>query len=362
MEDIIKNALEAIPVLGHSLANLLGTPPGVYVVMAALPLVFILLYALVTMYMEMKVSAHIQDRLAYMYTGWHGVLQPVADILKLIQKEDTIPAAADKPLFILAPYLVFIGTYAGFAAIPFSSMYVGSDLNIGVLYIIAVSSIVVVGILMSGWASNNKWSLFGAMRSAAQLVSYEIPSALAILVAVMITGSMNLQEINHFQDGGIQNWLAFGGPLPIAKKLLLMPFTLTTFFILFVASLAEVNRTPFDLPEAESELVQGFNTEYSGMKFAIFYMAEYANMFLVSGVAATLFLGGWGSPFGSFMSGPVWGVFWFVLKGMFFVFLQVWLRWTLPRLRVDQLMYVSWKVMMPFLFVCILAVGMILSF
>ncbi len=343
------------------LQSILGNDLLVYVVMAALPLVFVLLYALVTLYMEMKVSAHIQDRLAYMYTGFHGILQPVADILKLIQKEDTIPTAADKKLFIIAPYLVFIGTYAGFAVLPFSSMYVGSNLNIGVLYVVAVSSIVVVGILMSGWASNNKWSLFGAMRSAAQLVSYEIPSALAILVAVMITGSMNFQEINVFQDGGIQNWLAFGGPFPILKKLLLLPFTFTTFFILFLASLAEVNRTPFDLPEAESELVQGFNTEYSGMKFAIFYLAEYANMFLVSGVAATLFLGGWTSPFGSFMSGPVWGVFWFVMKGMTFVFIQVWMRWTLPRLRVDQLMYTSWKVMMPFLFVCILAIGCILS-
>lgn len=332
----------------------------VYVVLAALPLVFVLVYALVTLYMEMKVSAHMQDRVAYMYTGWHGVLQPVADILKLLQKEDTIPTAADRPLFILAPYLVFIGTYAGFAAIPFSSEYMGSDINLGVFYIIAVSSIVVVGILMAGWASNNKWSLFGAMRSAAQLVSYEIPSALAVLVAVMIAGSMNLQEICKFQDGGIQNWLAFGGPFPLVKKLLLLPFTLTTFVILFVASLAEVNRTPFDLPEAESELVQGFNTEYSGMKFAIFYLAEYANMFLVSAIAATLFLGGWTSPFGSFMSGPFWGLFWFIGKGMFFVFVQVWMRWTLPRLRVDQLMYVSWKVLMPFLLVCVFAVGLIL--
>ena len=171
---------------------------------------------------------------------------------------------------------------------------------------------------------------------------------------------MNLQEICKFQDGGIQNWLAFGGPFPIVKNLLLLPFTFTTFVILFVASLAEVNRTPFDLPEAESELVQGFNTEYSGMKFAIFYLAEYANMFLVSAIAATLFLGGWTSPFGSFMSGPFWGLFWFIGKGMFFVFVQVWMRWTLPRLRVDQLMYVSWKVLMPFLLVCVFAVGLIL--
>jgi NADH-quinone oxidoreductase subunit H len=356
MDEFLRNLLASF--LGPGLASELGS----YLIMAALPLVFVLLYALVTLYMEMKVSAHMQDRLAYMYTGWHGVLQPVADILKLLQKEDTVPAAADKGLFALAPYLVFVGTYAGFAAIPFSSMYVGSNLNLGVFYIVAVSSIVVVGILMSGWASNNKWSLFGAVRAAAQLVSYEIPTALAVLVAIMMTGSLNLQEICRFQDGGIQNWLVFGGPAPLLKKLLLMPFTMTTFGILFVAALAEVNRTPFDLPEAESELVQGFNTEYSGMKFAMFYLAEYANMFLVSGVAATLFLGGWTSPFGAFLSGPVWGVFWFVAKGMFFVFLQVWIRWTLPRLRVDQLMYVSWKVMTPFLFVCIVAVGFILVF
>ncbi|MCI0708523.1 MAG: NADH-quinone oxidoreductase subunit H, partial [Ignavibacteriae bacterium] len=216
------------------------------------------------------------------------------------------------------------------------------------------------GILMAGWASNNKWSLFGAMRSAAQIVSYEIPTALAVLVAVMVTGTLNLNEVSQFQEGGIQNWVVFGGPLPLLQKLLIIPFTATAFFILLIAGIAEVNRTPFDLPEAESELVQGFNTEYSGMKFAIFYLAEYANMFFVSAVAASLFLGGWSSPFGSFLSGPVWGFFWIVAKGMFFVFLQIWIRWTLPRLRVDQLMYTTWKVLTPFLFVCIFAVGLIL--
>jgi NADH-quinone oxidoreductase subunit H len=218
----------------------------------------------------------------------------------------------------------------------------------------------VIGILMGGWASNNKWSIFGAMRSAAQMVSYEIPTALAILIAVMITGSLNLQDVTKFQEGGIQNWVVFGGTLPLTQKLLLIPFTVVTFLILFTASLAEVNRTPFDLPEAESELVQGFNTEYSGMRFAMFYLAEYANMFLVSAVAVSLFLGGWSSPFGSVMSGPIWGLFWFVVKGMVLVFLQIWIRWTLPRLRVDQLMYTSWKVLTPFLFVCIFGVGLIL--
>lgn len=330
------------------------------VIMSALPIVFILLYALVTLYMEMKVSAHIQDRLAYMRTGWHGVLQPFADILKLLQKEDTVPIAADRFLFKLAPFIVFAGTYAGFAVIPFSSIYIGSNIDLGVFFVIAASSLVVIGLLMGGWASNNKWSILGAFRSAAQMVSYEIPTALAILIAVMITGSLNLQEISKFQEGGIQNWVVFGGPLPLTQKLLILPFTLITFLILFIASLAEVNRTPFDLPEAESELVQGFNTEYSGMRFAMFYLAEYANMFLVSAVAVALFLGGWSSPFGEVLSGPVWHFVWFVAKGMFLVFMQIWIRWTLPRLRVDQLMYTSWKVLTPFLFVCIFAVGLIL--
>lgn len=335
-------------------------PLIITLVLSALPLIFILLYALVTLYLEMKVAAHMQDRVAYMRTGWHGVLQPFADILKLLQKEDTIPDAADRFLFILSPYIVFIGTYAAFAIIPFTSNYIGSDINLGVFFLIGVSSLVVIGILMGGWASNNKWSIFGAMRSAAQMVSYEIPTALAVLVAVMIAGSLNLQDVTRFQDGGVQNWLLFGGPLPLTQKLLLIPFTFVTFAALFTASLAEVNRTPFDLPEAESELVQGFNTEYSGMRFAMFYLAEYANMFVVSAVAVCLFLGGWSSPFGGFLSGPVWGVFWLIGKAMVFVFVQIWIRWTLPRLRVDQLMYTSWKVLMPFLFVCVFAVGLIL--
>jgi NADH-quinone oxidoreductase subunit H len=342
------------------LIGIVGEPIVASIIMAAVPLVFILVYALVTLYMEMKVAAHIQDRVAYMRTGWHGVLQPFADILKLLQKEDIIPTLADRLLFTMAPFFVFVGTFAGFAAIPFSQEYIGADLDLGILYIVAVSSIVVAGLLMSGWASNNKWSLLGSMRSAAQIVSYEIPSALAILVAVMITGSLSLNEVSKFQEGGLFNWVIFGGPGPILQKILLTPFTVIAFFALLVAGIAEANRTPFDLPEAESELVQGFNTEYTGMKFAMFYLAEYANMFLVSAIVVCLFLGGWQSPFGDLMSGPVWGAFWLIAKGMFFVFVQIWMRWTLPRLRVDQLMYVAWKVMVPFLFVCIFAVGLIL--
>ncbi|MFH0989115.1 MAG: complex I subunit 1 family protein [bacterium] len=332
----------------------------VTVVLSALPLIFILVYVLVTLYMEMKVAAHIQNRVAYMRTGWHGTLQPIADMIKLLQKEDTIPDSANKTLFILSPYIVFIGTYAAYASLPFSSIFIGSNIDLGAFFIVAISSLVVAGILMGGWASNNKWSLFGAVRSAAQMISYELPTVLAIVIGVTIVGSLNLQEVVKFQEGGIQNWVVFGGALPLGTKLLLLPFTLITFFIMFIASIAEVNRTPFDLPEAESELVQGFFTEYSGMRWAMFYLAEYANMFLVSGVAVCFFLGGWSSPFGSFLAGPVWGFFWFIMKSMSLVFMQIWLRWTLPRLRVDQLMYTSWKVLLPFLFVCLFAVGLIL--
>ncbi len=342
------------------LTSLLGDSLWVQVLMGVPPLVFILVYALVVIYLEMKIAAHMQDRVAYMRTGWHGTLQPIADMLKLLQKEDTIPAAADKFLFIIAPYIVFIGTYAAFAAIPFGSAFIGSNINIGIFYIVAISSLVVVGLLMAGWASNNKWSLFGALRSAAQIISYEIPSAFAILGVVMIAGTMSLQELSAVQSGGITHWMILGGTLPFMKKLIVVPIMLVLFVVYYISSMAEVNRPPFDIPEAESELVQGYNTEYSGMKFAIFYLAEYANLFAVSAIVTVLFFGGWTSPFETFMTGAWWSTFWFLTKGMVFVCLNIWLRWTLPRFRVDQLMYMSWKVLTPFAFACVLALGLVL--
>jgi NADH-quinone oxidoreductase subunit H len=331
------------------LIGILQNEAIVYVLMGFVPLLWIIPFALFAVWWERKIAAHMQDRLGPMRTGgWHGWSQTIADILKLIQKEDIIPSAADRFLFTLSPYVVFIGSYAAFAALPFSAAYVGAEINIGLFYVIAVSSFVVVGLLMAGWSSNNKWSLFGAMRSAAQIVSYEIPIALALLAVVMVVGSFDLQEVNRAQSGSILNWFVF-------QK---FPLLFLAALMYFVASLAEVNRTPFDIPEAESELVAGYHTEYGGMKFALFFLSEYANMFAVSLIAATVFFGGWNSPFGDFLSGPVWGVFWVIAKSMGFVFVQMWLRWTLPRLRVDQLMYVGWKVLIPFSFAIVLGVGL----
>ncbi|MFQ5602039.1 MAG: NADH-quinone oxidoreductase subunit NuoH [bacterium] len=314
-------------------------------------LVFAVLAALLALfgvYLERKISAHMQDRLGPMYVGsWHGWAQTLADAVKLLIKEDIVPERADKKLHLLAPFLVFAATLAAFAVLPFGRRLIVSDLNIGILYVIAISSFVVVGIILAGWASNNKWSLLGSMRSAAQVVSFEIPAALSVLVVVMAVGTMNLGSIVVFQDGGIHKWLVWK----------FFPFNFLAFLIYFVASLAEVNRAPFDIPEAESEIVAGFHTEYSGMKWAMFFLSEYANMFLVGVIGATLFLGGWSSPFGDFMNGGGFSVFWICLKAFGLIFLQMWLRWTLPRVRVDQLMYTCWKVLTPFAFLAMIGVG-----
>ena len=329
-------------------------------------LLFILPFVLVAVLAERKVSAHMQDRLGPMRVGYHGILQTIADLIKLLQKEDITASANDKKLFNFAPLLVFAGSYAAFAVIPFSGAFIGSQIELGLIYIVAVTGLVVAGILMAGWASNNKYSLLGAMRAAAQIISYEIPTLLIILTVIMITGTVNLHTLSEMQTGYFWNWMILGGPELGLQKFLLIPFMMMGFLVIFISMLAEVNRTPFDIPEAESELVSGFHTEYSGMKFAMFFLAEYANMFAVSAIVSALFFGGYQSPFGylgnlleiSWLI-PIEQFFWFTAKGVFFVIVQMWLRWTLPRFRVDQLMSFCWKYLIPISFVILLLVGLI---
>jgi NADH-quinone oxidoreductase subunit H len=278
-------------------------------------------------------------------------------VVKLLQKEDITPDKSSKLIYNLAPFIIFTGAYSAFAVIPFSQNYTPSSINLGLFYIFAVGSISALGIVMGGWASNNKYSMMGAMRSVAQLISYEVPAAIAILSIVVLTSTMDLQEISRQQSGWFWNWFLFGGP-GAATKWFIFPFTIILFITYFIASLAETNRVPFDIPEGESELVAGFHTEYSGIKFAMFFFAEYANMFVVAAILTTVFLGGWNSPFGDFMQGPVWGAFWFILKGLLMVLVQIWIRWTLPRFRVDQLMYLGWKVLLPAAFLCFFAISL----
>jgi len=304
--------------------------------------IFIALYGLVAIYAELKVSSFIHDKTGPMgqgvglHAGKWGLLQPVADAIKLILKEDIIPSSADRPLYILAPFIIFIGAFVSFVAIPFGEKVIVADMNIGIFYILGIGSLAVIAIILAGWSSNNKWALYGGMRSAAQIVSYEIPAGISLVVVIMLTSSLSMQEIIGYQSGGMFGWILFDNPfMPIA------------FVIYFISALAETNRTPFDLPESESELVAGFVTEYSGMRYAFFFLSEYANMFVVSAVAVTAFLGGWQSPFPNFLNTSGWSVFWMMSKISLLIFVMIWIRFTVPRLRVDQLMHLCWKVFIP---------------
>lgn len=331
-------------------------------------LAFVAIYALMGVWAERKVSALIQDRVGPVETGKFGLLQTFADIIKLLHKEDIVPSLADKVLFTLAPILVFTSVFMGFAILPFSPDYISANINIGLFYFLAIVSIEVVGILMAGWASNNKYAFFGSIRSIAQIVAYEIPAGISVLSAVMIYQSLNLQDIAYQQGiyskedifflgfwkvntiGGIFSWGIFQAPhLCVAA------------IIYFIASLAESNRTPFDIPEAESELVAGFHVEYSGFKFGALFLAEYAMMFLTSMVLVVLFLGAWYSPLpnigsvalADWTNGTFWGIAWILIKTLLLVLVQMWIRWTLPRFRSDQLMNFCWKVLIPVSFVCL---------
>lgn len=310
---------------------------------------------LVLVLMERKVAAHIQIRKGPNRVGPKGMLQTVADTLKLLMKEGLTPDLADKFLFNLAPFVVMVVAMLLLAPIAFARGFQVWDINIGVLYVSAVSSLSVIGILMAGWASNNKYSLLGAMRSGAQIVSYELSAGLAILTVVVLTGSLRLSDIIASQENG---WWLFKGHIPV----------LIAFVIFLIAVTAETNRAPFDLAEAESELTAGFHTEYSGMRFALFFLAEYINIFIVCAIGATLFLGGWmplhvgnWQAFNHVMDYIPSSV-WFMGKTFFLIFLIMWFRWTFPRLRVDQLLDLEWKYLLPISLFNILLVTVIAIF
>lgn len=420
----------------------LGYVPTAAVVMLACGFLVLNFFGLMSgfyTFFERKVAGWTNARRGPNRVGPYGLMQFMADGVKLILKEDIIPAAADRSIFKFAPYLLLLGTVLSFVVIPFGPKWIIGDLNVGVLYLLATGSFTVVGLIMAGWASNNKYALLGGMRSAAQIVSYEIPNALAILVVVLTAGTMSMQGIIRAQAGGIHHWFIFSSP-----------FSFLAFFIYFISAIAEINRVPFDIPEAESELVAGYNIEYSAMRFGVFFAAEFGNIYVVTAVAVTCFLGGWqvpfldvgelgplGRSFGSFMARPqvlmllllvalaatflawkalrafVWDVrrkraffgsrfvrfhsellvlglvfaggalvlalhlplraylstiYWaffeylvpflvFFGKAMLLSFVVLWWRWTLPRLRVDQLMGVCWKYLIPIGFVCLVGQG-----
>lgn len=420
----------------------LGYVPTAAVVMLTCGLIVLNFFGVMSglyTFFERKVAGWTNARRGPNRVGPYGLVQFMADGVKLILKEDIIPAAADRSIFKFAPYLLLLGTTLSFVVIPFGPKWIIGDLNVGVLYLLATGSFTVIGLIMAGWASNNKFALLGGMRSAAQIVSYEIPNALAILVVVLMAGTMSMQGIIRAQAGGIHHWFIFSSP-----------FSFLAFFIYFISAIAEINRVPFDIPEAESELVAGYNIEYSAMRFGVFFAAEFGNIYVITAVAVTCFLGGWqvpfldvgelgpvGRSFGSFMARPqvlmlllvvalaatflawkalrafVWDVrrkraffgsrfvrfysellvlglvfaggalvlalhlplraylstiYWaffqylvpflvFFGKAMLLSFVVLWWRWTLPRLRVDQLMGVCWKYLIPMGFVCLVGQG-----
>jgi NADH-quinone oxidoreductase subunit H len=314
---------------------------GMVVFCGVVLMLFVAPFAGITSYVERRIAGRMQSRVGPNRVGPHGVAQWIADGVKCILKEDLIPDDADKLLFRLSPYLVFIGMFGTFVVIPFGSSLVIADLDIGFFYLLATSSIVSVGLIMAGWASNNKWSLLGGMRAAAQIVSYEIPAGMAILAVVLFTGSMSVQGAIAAQGWSPHTWVMFQNP-----------FLFASYFIFYTAALAEGNRTPFDIPEAESELVAGYNTEYSGMRFALFFLAEWANLYVIGAVSAAAFMGGWQvPPQVPAAIRPIAELVTFVAKSSIGVFLAIWIRWTYPRLRVDQMMDVCWKYLIPISFV-----------
>ena len=305
-----------------------------------------MLAVLAMIYSERRVSAFMQGRIGPNRVGPKGLLQPLADGVKFLTKEDIIPDGVDKPIFILSPAIVLIPALMTFAVIPFGSnislfgrniSLQVADVNVGILYILALTSVGVYGIVLAGWSSNNKYAMLGGLRSAAQLISYELAMGLAIVSIILLDGSLKLNDIVSSQQGSLFSWYIFKQPL--------------AFLIFLIATYAETNRLPFDMAEAEQELIGGYHTEYSSMKFAMFFMAEYANMITAAALTVTLFFGGWDIPFVDESSlglvGGLLSILSFIVKMGFFLFLFIWTRWTFPRFRYDQLMKLGWKVMLP---------------
>jgi NADH-quinone oxidoreductase subunit H len=304
-------------------------------------LTVVLLHVAYAVYFERKTIGHMQARMGPMRVGWHGLLQPIADGIKLFFKEDIIPSAADKPLFYIAPVIGVFAALASFAVIPLWEGFVFADINVGLLYILALSSVGVYSIILAGWASNSKYAFLGGLRSSAQVISYEIAMGLSIVGVMMTAGSARLTDIVHAQAEG--------------------PFIFSqfvAFFVFLMAALAETNRVPFDLPEAETELVAGYATEYSGMRYGLFFMAEYAGMFVMSAIGTLCFFGGWHGPdFWILSYVPDWA--WFLLKVYAFIFFFFWVRATLPRYRYDQLMSLGWKLFIPLALANIVVTGIL---
>jgi NADH-quinone oxidoreductase subunit H len=329
--------------------------------------------ALFFIWAERKIAGRIQDRLGPTRVGGaFGWLQTLADGIKLICKEDITPAGADPLLFRFSPYISFAASFAGLLALPFAANWVGHHLNHAVFFILAILGLEVYGVILAGYSSGSKWSLFGGMREAAQVVSYEVPVALCVLIPVMVCGTMNLVTIAEMQEGWFTSWLIFNDP-----------FTFIVFWVYFTCAMASVNRAPFDLAEAESELVAGFHTEYSGLRWSIFFMAEYGSMFIVSALAAILFFGGWNGPIpvgkpvaeflggllGTMVGGTSETVTWItgylanlfgclnvIGKGVLGVVVMMWIRWTFPRLRIDQVIGMCWKYCVPIAAVCFMGI------
>ena len=348
---------------------------------------FLLIFTVLAVYAERKVSAFIQDRFGPMEVGYYGILQTVADLLKLLQKEDIVPKAASKKLFLVAPLIIFAAVFTGFSVLPVTSAWSGASVHTGVFFLLAIVSLDVIGIIIAGWASNNKYAVLGAVRSASQIISYEVPLTISVICVLVIAQSLDLQTISYQQgilitsiDPTAKNYLFgisalrldvtdIGGIL--TWNIFRAPFLIPVWIIFFITTLAESNRAPFDLPEAESELVSGFQTEYSGFRWSVIMLAEYGMMLLTSILGVLLFFGSWNTPLpnigvlrlaewttgqpGSW-SGHAWTMFWLLSKSLAMVVLQMWVRWTYPRVRLDQLMTLGWKYLTPaalaLLFIC----------